>query len=184
MPITVTTTQIPDVLIIEPKISGDDRGWFFESFNENDFSNAVGRQITFTQDNQSYSKKGVLRGLHYQIQQTQGKLVRICQGAVFDVAVDLRQSSTTYGQWVGVELSSENKKQLWIPEGFAHGFLVLSEGAEVLYKTTDYWHAESEQCIAWNDSTLNIGWPKIGVELILNARDQKGFSWIQAPKFD
>ena len=184
MPITVTPTAIPDVLIVEPKVFGDDRGWFFESFNENDFSRAVGKKVAFVQDNHSSSKKGVLRGLHYQTQQTQGKLVRVCHGAVFDVAVDLRHSSTTYGRWVGVELTAENKKQLWIPEGFAHGFLVLSNEAEFLYKTTDYWHAASEQCIAWNDPALNIQWPNIGMTPILNAKDQQGLAWNQAPKFD
>lgn len=183
MPITATPTAIPDVLVIEPKVFGDDRGFFFESFNENDFAIAVGQKITFVQDNHSLSKKGVLRGLHYQMQQTQGKLVRVSRGAVFDVAVDLRQSSITFGKWVGVELSAENKKQLWIPEGFAHGFLVLSEEAEFLYKTTDYWHAGSEQCIVWSDSTLNIQWPDIAVEPLLNAKDANGLSWLNAPKF-
>lgn len=184
MSITVISTKIPDVLIIEPKVFGDNRGFLFESFNENDFSAVVGQKVTFVQDNHSFSKKGVLRGLHYQMQQTQGKLVRVSRGAVFDVAVDLRQSSTTYGHWVGVELSAENKKQLWIPEGFAHGFLVLSEEAEFLYKTTDYWHAASEQCIAWNDPALDIQWPQIGIDPILNPKDQQGLSWGQAPKFD
>jgi dTDP-4-dehydrorhamnose 3,5-epimerase len=184
MPITVTPTAIQDVLIIEPKVFGDDRGWFFESFNEKDFSAAVGCNITFIQDNHSSSKKGVLRGLHYQMEQTQGKLVRVSHGAVFDVAVDLRESSKTYGHWVGLELSAFNKKQHWIPSGFAHGFLVLSDQAEFLYKTTDYWHAASEQCIVWNDPTLDIQWPKIGMEPILNAKDQQGLSWSQAPKFD
>ena len=183
MPITATPTAIPDVLVIEPKVFGDDRGFFFESFNENDFSAAVGQKITFVQDNHSLSKKGVLRGLHYQMQQTQGKLVRVCRGAVFDVAVDLRQSSTTFGKWVGVELSAENKKQLWIPEGFAHGFLVLSDEAEFLYKTTDYWHAGSEQCIVWSDSTLNIQWPDIGMQPVLNPKDDAGLNWSDAPKF-
>jgi dTDP-4-dehydrorhamnose 3,5-epimerase len=183
MPITATPTAIPDVLVIEPKVFGDDRGFFFESFNENDFATAVGQKITFVQDNHSLSKKGVLRGLHYQMQQTQGKLVRVSRGAVFDVAVDLRQSSTTFGKWVGVELSAENKKQLWIPEGFAHGFLVLSEEAEFLYKTTDYWHAGSEQCIAWNDAHLNIQWPSIGCEPVLNPKDAAGLSWSAALKF-
>ena len=183
MPITATPTAIPDVLVIEPRVFGDDRGFFFESFNENDFSAAVGQKITFVQDNHSLSKKGVLRGLHYQMQQTQGKLVRVCCGAVFDVAVDLRQSSTTFGKWVGVELSAENKKQLWIPEGFAHGFLVLSDEAEFLYKTTDYWHAGSEQCIAWNDVHLNIQWPSIACEAVLNPKDAAGLSWATAPKF-
>jgi dTDP-4-dehydrorhamnose 3,5-epimerase len=183
MPITVTPTAIPDVLIVEPKVFGDDRGWFFESFNENDFSAAIGKKVTFIQDNHSLSKRGVLRGLHYQTEQTQGKLVRVARGVVYDVAVDLRQSSRTFGQWVGVELSAENKKQLWIPEGFAHGFLVLSDEAEFLYKTTDYWHAASEQCIVWNDPTLNIEWPKNGVNPILNAKDEAGFSWVEAIKF-
>jgi dTDP-4-dehydrorhamnose 3,5-epimerase len=183
MPITVTPTAIPDVLIIEPKVFGDDRGWFFESFNEKDFSTAVGRSVTFVQDNHSSSKKGVLRGLHYQIEKTQGKLVRVCHGAVFDVAVDLRKSSSTFGQSVGVELSAENKKQLWIPPGFAHGFLVLSETAEFLYKTTDYWHAASEKSIVWNDPDLNIRWPDIEMAPILNPKDAAGLAWGDAPKF-
>jgi dTDP-4-dehydrorhamnose 3,5-epimerase len=171
MPITVTPTAIQDVLVIEPKVFGDDRGWFFESFNEKDLSEAVGQKITFVQDNHSSSKKGVLRGLHYQMEHTQGKLVRVCHGAVFDVTVDLRESSSTFGKWVGVELSAENKKQLWVPPGFAHGFLVLSETTEFLYKTSDYWHAASEKCIVWNDPTLNIQWPNIGVEPILSPKD-------------
>jgi dTDP-4-dehydrorhamnose 3,5-epimerase len=183
MPITVIPTAIPDVLIIEPKVFGDDRGWFFESFNEKDFSAALGHSVTFVQDNHSSSKKGVLRGLHYQMEQTQGKLVRVCHGAIFDVVVDLRKSSATFGEWVGVELSAENKKQLWIPPGFAHGFLVLSETADFLYKTTDYWHASSEQCILWSDSTLVIRWPDIGVPPTLNPKDAAGLSWGDAPKF-
>ncbi len=183
MPITATPTVIPDVLVIEPKVFGDDRGFFFESFNENDFSAAVGRPVTFVQDNHSLSKKGVLRGLHYQMQQAQGKLVRVSRGAVFDVAVDLRKSSITFGQWVGVELSAENKKQLWIPKGFAHGFLVLSDETEFLYKATDYWHPGSEQCIAWNDSQLNIQWPDMGFEPILNTKDAAGLLWDDAVKF-
>ena len=183
MPISVIPAAIPDVLIIEPKVFGDDRGWFFESFNEKDFSAALGRSVKFVQDNHSLSKKGVLRGLHYQIEQTQGKLVRVCHGAAFDVAVDLRQSSSTFGEWVGVELSAENKKQLWIPPGFAHGFLVLSETAEFLYKTTDYWHAASEQCIFWNDPTLNIHWPDIGVRPILNSKDATGMAFKEAQYF-
>lgn len=184
MSIIATPTAIPDVLIIEPKVFGDDRGWFFESFNEKEFLDAVGCDITFVQDNNSSSKKGVLRGLHYQMEKTQGKLVRVVKGSVYDVAVDLRQSSITFGQWVGVELSAENKKQLWVPEGFAHGFLVLSDEAEFLYKTTDYWHAASEQCIVWNDPTLDIQWPRIGLDPILNPKDQLGLTWSQAPKFD
>jgi dTDP-4-dehydrorhamnose 3,5-epimerase len=183
MPITATPTSIPDVMVIEPKVFGDDRGCFFESFNEKDFFTAVGEKVNFVQDNHSSSKKGVLRGLHYQMEQTQGKLVRVCHGAVFDVAVDLRQSSPTFGQWVGVELSAENKKQLWIPAGFAHGFLVLSETAEFLYKTTDYWHAASEKCIVWNDATLNIQWPDVGMQPLLNPKDAAGFVWSDAPKF-
>lgn len=183
MPITVTPTAIPDVLVIEPRVFSDDRGWFFESFNEKEFSQALGKSVTFVQDNHSSSKLGVLRGLHYQTEQTQGKLVRVCHGAVFDVAVDLRQSSRSYGQWYGIELSAMNKKQLWIPAGFAHGFLTLSEHAEFLYKTTDYWHATSEQCIAWNDPDLNIQWPKIEGAVILNPKDAVGCSWGAAPKF-
>lgn len=184
MPITAIPTSIPDVLVIEPKVFGDDRGWFFESFNEKDFSAVVGEKISFVQDNHSSSKKGVLRGLHYQTEQTQGKLVRVCHGAVFDVAVDLRHASSTFGQWVGVELSSDNKKQLWIPAGFAHGFLVLSETADFLYKTTDYWHAASEKCIVWNDPTLNIQWLDIGVQPVLSPKDAGGSSFINASKFD
>ncbi len=183
MPIIVTPAEIPDVLIIEPKLFADDRGWFFESFNEKDFSAALGHPMTFVQDNHSLSRKGILRGLHYQMEQTQGKLVRVCHGAVFDVSVDLRKSSSTFGKWVGVELSAENKKQLWIPPGFAHGFLVLSETAEFLYKTTDYWHAASEQCIVWNDRTLNIHWPSIGVQPILNSKDAAGLTFSKAPHF-
>lgn len=183
MPITVTPTAIPDVLVIDPKVFGDDRGWFFESFNQKDFSAAVGKKIDFVQDNHSSSKRGVLRGLHYQTEKIQGKLVRVCHGAVFDVAVDLRQSSSTFGQWVGIELSAENKKQLWIPAGFAHGFFVLSESAEFLYKTTDCWHAASEKCIVWNDPTLNIQWPDIGFQPVLNPKDAAGLSWSLAPKF-
>jgi dTDP-4-dehydrorhamnose 3,5-epimerase len=183
MPITAKPTAISDLLVIEPKIFGDDRGWFYESFNENDFSAAVGEKITFVQDNHSSSKRGVLRGLHYQMEQTQGKLVRVCHGAVFDVAVDLRKSSATFGQWVGVELSAENKKQLWVPAGFAHGFLVISEVAEFLYKTTDYWHASSEKCLVWDDPTLNIQWPDIGMQPVLNFKDTAGLTWGGAPKF-
>lgn len=183
MPIIATPTAIPDVLIIEPKVFDDDRGWFFESFNDKDFFAAIGQQVSFVQDNHSLSKKGVLRGLHYQMEQAQGKLVRVCRGSVFDVAVDLRQSSQTYGQWAGVELSAENKKQLWIPPGFAHGFLVLSDEAGFLYKTTDYWHAASERCLIWNDPTINIQWPDVGLPPVLNAKDLQGLSWVDAPKY-
>lgn len=183
MPIIATATAIPDLFVIEPQVYSDDRGWFFESFNDKDFSVAIGQQMTFVQDNHSLSKKGVLRGLHYQMEQAQGKLVRVCRGSVFDVVVDLRQSSQTYGQWAGLELSAENKKQLWIPPGFAHGFLALSDEVEFLYKTTDYWHAASERCLMWNDPTINIQWPDIGMAPILNAKDKTGSSWQDAAKF-
>ena len=169
----VTATKIPDVLIIEPKVFGDSRGFFFESFNQNDFNKAIGKQVSFVQDNHSRSSKGVLRGTHYQIQQPQGKLVRVVSGAVFDVAVDLRKSSPTFGQWVGVELNADNNKQLWVPEGFGHGFVVLSESAEFLYKTTDYYAPEFERCIIWNDPTIGIIWP-VNEEPQLSGKDQKG----------
>ncbi len=163
---------IPDVLIIEPKVFGDERGFFFESFNCRKFAELIGHDVDFVQDNHSRSAKGVLRGLHYQIQQPQGKLVRVVQGTVFDVAVDIRKSSPTFGQHVAVELSSENKRMLWVPEGFAHGFLVLSETAEFLYKTTDYWAPEFERSINWNDPAIGIQWP-IQDEPSLSAKDQQ-----------
>jgi dTDP-4-dehydrorhamnose 3,5-epimerase len=152
-------TALPDVFIIEPQVFGDERGFFFESFNHAKFEQAIGKKVHFVQDNHSRSAQGVLRGLHYQIGQPQGKLVRVVQGEVFDVVVDIRKSSPTFGQWVGVHLSAENKKQLWVPEGFAHGFLVLSEAADFLYKTTDYYTPLDQHCIAWNDPTLHISWP-------------------------
>lgn len=155
----VTPLAIPEVLLIEPKVFGDERGVFFESFNQRAFEEAVGRPITFTQDNHSKSARNVLRGLHYQVQHPQGKLVRAIAGMVFDVAVDIRKSSPTFGKWVGEVLSADNKRQLWVPEGFAHGFVVLSESAEFLYKTTDYWYPEFERCILWNDESLAISWP-------------------------
>lgn len=155
----VVPTRIPEVLVIEPKVFGDDRGFFFESFNERAFEQATGLKRNFVQDNHSKSSKNVLRGLHYQIRQPQGKLVRVVQGEVFDVAVDLRKSSKTFGQWVGVHLSAENKRQFWVPEGFAHGFVVLSETAEFLYKTTDYYAPEYERSLCWNDPALGIDWP-------------------------
>ena len=161
----------------------DERCYFYESFNQLDFLAATGQSVSFVQDNHSASKRGVLRGLHYQLEQPQGKLVRVTRGAVFDVAVDLRQSSQTYGQWVGLELSAENKKQLWIPAGLAHGFLVLSEEAESLYKTTDYWHPASEHCIHWDDPTLNIAWPDMAMSPILSIKDGLGLSWRAAPKY-
>lgn len=154
-----TALAIPDVFLIEPQVFGDDRGFFFESFNHARFEAAIGRRISFVQDNHSKSARGVLRGLHHQTVHPQGKLVRVVQGEVFDVAVDIRQDSPTYGRWVGEVLSAENKRQLWVPEGLAHGFLVLSETAEFLYKTTDYYAPDHEQCIAWDDPTLAIDWP-------------------------
>ena len=159
MPYTVTPTALPEVLVLTPKVFGDARGFFFESFNARDFREVTGLQVEFVQDNHSKSAKGVLRGLHYQIQNPQGKLVRVTQGAVFDVAVDMRRSSPNFGKWVGVELSADNHRQLWVPPGFAHGFVVLSESAEFLYKTTDYWYPEFERSLRWNDPQLAIAWP-------------------------
>ena len=159
MPYQVTTTPLDGVLVLEPKVFGDARGFFFETFNARDFEQATGLQRIFVQDNHSKSAKGVLRGLHYQVQHAQGKLVRVTQGAVFDVAVDIRKDSPTFGQWFGLELSAENKKQLWIPEGLAHGFLVTSDTAEFLYKTTDYYHLEFERNLLWCDPVLGIQWP-------------------------
>jgi dTDP-4-dehydrorhamnose 3,5-epimerase len=179
----VTPTAIPDVLVIEPKVFGDSRGFFYESFNQKAFNDATGLNETFVQDNHSRSAKGVLRGLHYQLQQPQGKLVRVVRGAVFDVAVDIRKSSATFGKWVGIELSEENQKQFWVPAGFAHGFLVLSESADFLYKTTQYYAPEYEGCIAWNDSLINIEWPLINDPLISN-KDSKGLALSSAPIFD
>lgn len=165
-------TAIPDVLIIEPKVFGDQRGFFYESFNRRQFASLIGRDLDFVQDNHSRSEKNVLRGLHFQIQQSQGKLVRVIQGAVFDVAVDIRKSSPTFGQHVAIELSAENQRMLWVPEGFAHGFLVTSATAEFLYKTTDYYAPEFERSIAWNDPALAIAWPIEGVPS-LSAKDQQ-----------
>ena len=174
-----TPTRIPDVLLIEPKIFGDDRGFFFESFNRRAFHEATGINVDFVQDNHSKSARNVLRGLHYQLAQPQGKLVRVTQGEVFDVAVDIRKGSSTYGQWVGEILSAENKKQLWIPAGLAHGFVVLSETAEFLYKTTDYYAPQHERCIAWNDPDLAIDWPIDGQPL-LSAKDAVGAAFREA----
>jgi dTDP-4-dehydrorhamnose 3,5-epimerase len=159
MPYQVTKTPIDGVLVLEPKVFGDARGFFFESFNAKDFAQSTGFDVEFVQDNHSKSAKGVLRGLHYQVQHAQGKLVRVTHGAVFDVVVDIRQGSSTFGQWFGQELSAENKKQIWIPAGLAHGFLVTSESAEFLYKTTDYYHPEFERSILWNDPAIGIDWP-------------------------
>lgn len=173
---------IPDVILFEPKVFGDDRGFFFESFNQREFDEAIGQPIAFVQDNHSRSAKNVLRGLHYQIQRPQGKLVRVVQGAVFDVAVDMRRSSPTFGQHVALELSSENKRMMWIPEGFAHGFVVLSDTAEFLYKTTDYWAPEFERSLAWNDPAIGIQWPNQG-EPALSAKDQRAKSLAEAECF-
>lgn len=168
-----TPLAIPDVVLLEPKVFGDDRGFFFESFNQAKFEAAIGRKVNFVQDNHSRSAKNVLRGLHYQIEQPQGKLVRVVQGEVFDVAIDIRKSSPTFGQWAGEILSAENKRQLWVPEGFAHGFVVLSDTAEFLYKTTNYYAPEHERCIAWNDPNLAIAWPIAGYPT-LSAKDARG----------
>jgi len=170
-----TPLAIPDVYLIEPKVFGDERGFFFESLNQAKFEQAIGRKVQFVQDNHSKSAKGVLRGLHYQDPKPQGKLVRVTQGEVFDVAVDIRKDSPTYGKWVAETLSAENKKQLWIPEGFAHGFLVLSDTAEFLYKVTDFYAPDFEQTIAWNDPDLAINWPLDG-EPKLSSKDQSGHS--------
>lgn len=176
----VTQTAIADVLLLEPKVFGDERGFFFESFNERVFREATGVTLPFVQDNHSKSGYGVLRGLHYQLKQAQGKLVRVVQGAVFDVAVDIRPESPSYGKWVGEVLSADNKRQLWVPPGLAHGFVVISETAEFLYKTTDYYAPEFERCIAWNDATLNIDWPALTVAPKLSAKDLAGSSFTQA----
>jgi len=177
-----TPLAIPDVILFEPKVFGDDRGFFFESFNHAQFEDAIGRKVSFAQDNHSKSAKNVLRGLHYQIQQTQGKLVRVVAGQVFDVAVDIRRNSPFFGKWVGATLNAENKKQLWIPEGFAHGFLVLSDTAEFLYKATDYYAPQFERCIIWNDTTLNIDWP-INNQPVLSSKDASASQLMSAEVF-
>lgn len=178
-----TPTKISDVLIIEPKVFGDERGFFFESFNKKTFEALTGVTAEFVQDNHSKSAQGVLRGLHYQIQQSQGKLVRVSAGEVLDVAVDLRQSSATFGQWVSVKLSAENKRQLWLPPGFAHGFVVLSETAEFLYKTTDYYAPEYERCIQWSDNELAIDW-QYSEEPLVSEKDAKGAKFKEAEIFE
>ncbi len=182
MPYQVTTTPIDGVLVLEPKVFGDARGFFFESFNARDFEQATGLQRNFVQDNHSKSAKGVLRGLHYQTQHAQGKLVRVTQGAVFDVAVDIRPNSETFGKWFGLELSAENKKQLWVPEGLAHGFLVTSESAEFLYKTTDYYHPEFERSLLWNDPAIGIEWPlhRLDAPPLLAAKDVAALTFASA----
>lgn len=171
----VTATAIADVLIIEPNVFGDSRGFFFESFNQRDFNAATGTDFNFVQDNHSRSAKGVLRGLHYQLGQPQGKLVRVVRGAVFDVVVDIRPASPTFGAWVGVELSEQDNRQMWVPPGLAHGFLVLSDSADFLYKTTDYYAPAQERCIAWDDPSIGIKWPQ-GVEPLLSIKDRSGLS--------
>jgi len=179
----VTPLAIPDVLLIEPEVFGDDRGFFFESFNQNKFEEATGYKINFVQDNHSKSVKGVLRGLHYQLPpKAQGKLVRVIQGEVFDVAVDIRKSSPTFGKWVGEILSADNKKQMWIPEGFAHGFLTISDTAEFLYKTTNYYAKEFERCITWNDKSINIDWI-INSKPSLSRKDEFGILLQEAEVF-
>ncbi len=179
----VVSTAIPDLLVIEPKVFGDDRGFFYESFNQRRFTELTGVTDPFVQDNHSKSARNVLRGLHYQIRQPQGKLVRVIAGEVFDIAVDIRRNSASFGKWVGLKLSAENKKMLWIPKGFAHGFVVLSDSAEFLYKTTDYWAPEHERCIIWNDPDLNIDWHLNGAAPLLSAKDQAGKHLSEAETF-
>ena len=179
----VIKTDIPEVLILEPKVFGDDRGFFMESFNQQQWEESTGLKTTFVQDNHSRSSKGVLRGLHYQTRQTQGKLVRVVLGEVYDVAVDLRKSSLTFGSWVGCHLSAKNKRQFWVPEGFAHGFLVLSDFAEFLYKTTDYYAPEFEHCIRWDDVDLAIDWPLDGLP-VLSDKDATGQAFKDVEAFE
>ncbi|MBR0564523.1 dTDP-4-dehydrorhamnose 3,5-epimerase [Azoarcus sp. L1K30] len=179
----VIQTAIPELLILEPKVFGDSRGFFMESFNARGFREATGLEVAFVQDNHSRSARGVLRGLHYQLQQPQGKLVRVVRGAVFDVAVDVRRSSPTFGQWVGVELSEDNNRQFWVPPGFAHGFVVLSESADFLYKTTDYYAPQHERCVLWNDPALGIDWQFDG-EPLLSGKDREGRLLADADVFD
>jgi dTDP-4-dehydrorhamnose 3,5-epimerase len=180
--VKITRTDISDVVIVDPTAFEDERGFFFESFNQRRFTEAIGRDVTFVQDNHSRSARGVLRGLHYQIRQAQGKLVRVAAGEVFDVAVDIRKSSPTFGQWVGVHLSAENKRQLWVPEGFAHGFVVVSEFADFLYKTTDYWAPDCERVIIWNDPQIGIKWP-IDQEPRLAPKDRAAPTFAKAECF-
>jgi dTDP-4-dehydrorhamnose 3,5-epimerase len=182
MAIQVTATALPEVKIIEPKVFGDVRGFFFESFNAREFDEHVEAGVEFVQDNHSRSAKGVLRGLHYQIRHAQGKLVRVVSGEVYDVAVDIRRSSPNFGKWVGVRLSAENQRQMWVPPGFAHGFVVVSESADFLYKTTDYWFAEHERSIAWNDPQIGIDWPIEG-EPQVAAKDAAGKRLVDADVF-
>lgn len=183
MAITVTATTLPEVKIIEPKVFGDARGFFYESFNGREFAQKIEANVEFVQDNHSRSVRGVLRGLHYQIEHAQGKLVRVVEGEVFDVAVDIRRSSPNFGKWVGVHLSADNHRQLWVPPGFAHGFVVLSESAQFLYKTTDYWFPEHERSIVWDDPEIGIEWP-IGFEPTLAAKDAAGKRLAEAECFE
>ena len=178
----IIRTSIPDILVIEPKVFGDSRGFFFESHNERRFAETTGVEVRFVQDNHSRSAQGVLRGLHYQLEQPQGKLLRVVRGSIYDVAVDVRRSSPTFGKWVGVQLSEENNLQMWVPSGFAHGFLVTSETADVLYKTTDYYAPAHERCIAWNDPDLSIDWP-VGISPSLSVKDAQGLRLKEASVF-
>ncbi len=180
----VRPLEIPEVVLLEPRVFGDARGFFLESFNRRAFEDALGRSLEFVQDNHSSSTRGVLRGLHYQLPFPQGKLVRVVQGEVFDVAVDLRRGSKSFGRWVGERLSAENKRQMWIPEGFAHGFLVLSERAEFLYKTTDYWHPESERCVRWDDPEIGVAWPLDGLTPVVSGKDAAGSRLAEAALFE
>lgn len=180
----LTETALPDVFLIEPKVFGDARGFFFESFRQDLFDEAVGRKVSFVQDNHSRSAKHVLRGMHWQRHDPQGKLVRVVRGRVYDVAVDLRRSSPHFGKYVGYELSEENQRQLWVPEGFAHGFVVLSDSADFVYKTTSYYAPAHERCLAWNDPTVDIDWPLEGAQPALSAKDQLGKSLAEADAFD
>src|SRR5471030_1847426 len=179
----VISTPLEGLLVLEPRVFGDDRGFFFESYNARRFAELTGVTLPFVQDNHSRSAKGVLRGLHYQIEQAQGKLVRATAGSVFDVAVDLRKSSATFGQWYGIELSAENKKQMWIPPGFAHGFVVTSDAAEFLYKTTDYWAPEHERSVLWNDPAIGIAWPALDAAPLLSGKDQAALLLADAEVF-
>lgn len=180
----VTPTALPEVLLLEPRVFQDERGFFLESYNRATLRTLAGLDAEFVQDNHSRSARGVLRGLHYQIRQPQGKLVRVTAGAIFDVAVDLRRHSPRFGQWVGVELTAANFRQLWVPPGFGHGFLVLSESAEVMYKTTDYYAPEHERCVRWDDPQVAIAWPDVGVAPVLSAKDQKGAALRDAEVFE
>jgi dTDP-4-dehydrorhamnose 3,5-epimerase len=179
----ISDTKFPDIVVMAPKLHQDDRGYFFESFNERDLRGAIGYSVRFVQDNQSKSEQSVLRGLHYQVNKPQGKLVRVIKGSIFDVVVDLRASSPTCGHWLGIELSATNFRQIWIPEGYAHGFLTLSESAEILYKTTAYYSPENERCISWSDPTLKIEWPNTRRPPILSAKDAAGLSFKEAELF-